>query len=108
MSAHDILKSLGLSADNSGTYLGHGEWAGTQDAGVLEPINPSTGEVISRVPLASKAEVRTAIENSLAAQPAWARRGIARRLEAVARFRERIVARHETLARTRRSDPPVR
>ena len=64
MSAHDILKSLGLSADNSGTYLGHGEWAGTQDAGVLEPINPSTGEVISRVHASSISDYETIVQRA--------------------------------------------
>jgi acyl-CoA reductase-like NAD-dependent aldehyde dehydrogenase len=31
-------------------------------------FEPMTGEVISRVPLASKAEVRAAVENAIAAQ----------------------------------------
>jgi malonate-semialdehyde dehydrogenase (acetylating)/methylmalonate-semialdehyde dehydrogenase len=34
--------------------------------------NPATGEVQARVPLASRAEVRAAVENARAAQPAWA------------------------------------
>jgi hypothetical protein len=37
-----------------------------------EGSEPMTGEVISRVPLASKAEVRAAVENAIAAQPTWA------------------------------------
>ena len=37
-----------------------------------EGWQPMTGEQISRVPLASKAEVRAAVENAKAAQPAWA------------------------------------
>ena len=41
---HPVLAALGLSENESGTYLGHGEWSKTQDAGVLEPINPSNGE----------------------------------------------------------------
>jgi hypothetical protein len=35
-------------------------------------FEPMTGEVISRAPLASKAEVRTAVKNAIAAQPARA------------------------------------
>jgi malonate-semialdehyde dehydrogenase (acetylating)/methylmalonate-semialdehyde dehydrogenase len=35
-------------------------------------FEPMTGEVISRVPLASKAEMRAAVENAIAAQPTWA------------------------------------
>lgn len=37
-----------------------------------EGFEPMTGQAISRVPLASKAEVRAAVENAVAAQPAWA------------------------------------
>ena len=43
-----ILKTLGLAESVSGTYLGQGEWSKTVDAGVLEPINPTTGEVLGR------------------------------------------------------------
>ena len=42
---HPVLTALGLTATESGTYLGSGEWSTTTDAGVLEPVNPSTGEV---------------------------------------------------------------
>jgi malonate-semialdehyde dehydrogenase (acetylating)/methylmalonate-semialdehyde dehydrogenase len=35
-------------------------------------FQPMTGEIISKVPLASAAEVRAAVENAGAAQPAWA------------------------------------
>ena len=35
-------------------------------------FQPMTGEVISRIPLATAAEVRAAVENARAAQPAWA------------------------------------
>jgi delta 1-pyrroline-5-carboxylate dehydrogenase len=41
-----------------------------------------TGEQISRVPLASKAEVRAAVENARAAQPAWAATNPQRRAQA--------------------------
>ena len=33
---------------------------------------PMTGELASRVPLASRQEVRSAIENAKSAQPSWA------------------------------------
>ena len=35
-------------------------------------FTPMTGEIGARVPLASAAEVRAAVENAKAAQPAWA------------------------------------
>ena len=38
---HPVITALGLGYNESGTYLGHGEWATTHDAGIIEPINPS-------------------------------------------------------------------
>src|SRR3546814_10052380 len=46
---HPVLTALGLSDNESGTYLGNGEWSKTRDAGVLEPVNPADGEVIAKV-----------------------------------------------------------
>ena len=71
MSAHGILKALGLTADNSGTYLGNGEWAKTQDAGVLEPVNPSTGEVIARVHASSITDYETIVKRAQDAFKVW-------------------------------------
>jgi aldehyde dehydrogenase (NAD+) len=83
MSAHDILKSLGLTADNSGTYLGNGEWANTQDAGVLEPINPSTGEVIARVHASSVSDYETIVARAQAAFKVWRTTPAPKRGEAI-------------------------
>ncbi len=47
---------------------------------------PMTGEVMARVPLASKAEVRAAIENALTAQPAWAAENPQKRGRVMMRF----------------------
>ena len=44
--SHEILKALGLTGEQSGTYLGNGEWSKTTNAGTLQPLNPATGEVI--------------------------------------------------------------
>jgi len=44
--------------------------------------------------------VRRKYESARAGQPRWAKLPIAKRLETIRRFRERIVAMHETLART--------
>ena len=83
MSAHGILKALGLTADNSGTYLGKGEWAKTQDAGVLEPINPSTGEVIARVHASSISDYETIVQRAQEAFKAWRTTPAPKRGEAI-------------------------
>jgi malonate-semialdehyde dehydrogenase (acetylating)/methylmalonate-semialdehyde dehydrogenase len=53
-----------------------------------DAYKPMTGEVISRVPLASAAEVRAAVENARAAQPAWAATNPQRRARVLMKFVE--------------------
>ncbi|MBM3607125.1 MAG: CoA-acylating methylmalonate-semialdehyde dehydrogenase [Alphaproteobacteria bacterium] len=53
-----------------------------------DAFQPMTGETISRVPLASKAEVRSAVENALAAQPKWAATNPQRRARVLMKFLE--------------------
>jgi malonate-semialdehyde dehydrogenase (acetylating)/methylmalonate-semialdehyde dehydrogenase len=54
---------------------------------------PMTGEIAARCPLASKAELRAAVENAKAAQPAWAQTNPQRRARVIQKFIE-LVARH--------------
>ncbi|MCI4665055.1 MAG: CoA-acylating methylmalonate-semialdehyde dehydrogenase [Neomegalonema sp.] len=49
-------------------------------------FNPATGESEKRVPLASAAEIRSAIENAVAAQPAWAATNPQRRARVLMKF----------------------
>src|SRR6266568_2337524 len=51
-----------------------------------DAYEPMTGEVISRVPLASAAEMRAAVENAKAAQPAWAATNPQRRARVMMKF----------------------
>jgi acyl-CoA reductase-like NAD-dependent aldehyde dehydrogenase len=66
----------------------------------MKIVNPATGAVIANVAADNTAAVRSKYQAARAAQEAWANVPISRRLQAIARFRERIVAMHETLART--------
>ena len=72
--------------------------------------NPATGEVIADVPADANAAVRKKYQRARNAQPAWAARSVKKRLATIAAFRERIVAMHETLARTLTSEvgKPIR
>jgi aldehyde dehydrogenase (NAD+) len=81
--SHEILKSLGLGAEQSGSYLGQGEWAGTTDAGTLTPINPATGEGIARVHASSAADYALIVERAQAAFKVWRTTPAPRRGEAV-------------------------
>ncbi|MEZ5456307.1 MAG: aldehyde dehydrogenase family protein [Lysobacteraceae bacterium] len=82
MAAH-ILQALGLADSNSGTYLGNGEWSKTSDAGVLEPINPSSNEVIARVQASSEADYELIMQRAQAAFKVWRTTPAPRRGEAV-------------------------
>ncbi len=81
--SHSVLTALGLGASESGTYLGHGEWSKTVDAGVLEPINPTTGEVLGRVMASSQADYDLIVERAQAAFKIWRTTPAPRRGEAI-------------------------
>src|SRR5690606_16481942 len=68
---HPVLTALGLSDNESGTYLGNGEWSKTSDAGVLEPVNPSDGEVLAKVQATSQADYEQIVERAQAAFKVW-------------------------------------
>ena len=73
---HSVLSALGLGADESGTYLGRGEWssfdkARPSDAGIIEPVNPATGEVLARVHASSQADYDTILVRAQEAFKVW-------------------------------------
>ncbi|GAB3355009.1 L-piperidine-6-carboxylate dehydrogenase [Lysobacter tyrosinilyticus] len=80
---HPVLTALGLTDNESGTFLGNGQWATTKDAGVLEPVNPTTGEVLGRVQASSQADYDTIIERAQAVYKVWRTTPAPRRGEAI-------------------------
>jgi aldehyde dehydrogenase (NAD+) len=80
---HPVLSALGLGASESGSYLGNGEWSTTSDAGVIEPVNPATGEVLGRVHASSQADYDTIVERAQAAFKIWRTTPAPRRGEAI-------------------------
>lgn len=81
--SHAVLSALGLGADNSGTYLGNGEWSTTTDAGVLSSINPATGEVIGRTYASSPADYDLIMARAEASFKIWRTTPAPRRGEAI-------------------------
>jgi acyl-CoA reductase-like NAD-dependent aldehyde dehydrogenase len=63
-------------------------------------LNPATGAELADVPEDGAFAVRKKYERARAAQPAWAATPTRKRVEAIRAFREGILAKHETLART--------
>lgn len=80
---HPVLSALGLAADESGSYLGNGEWSTTRDAGVIEPVNPATGEVLGRVHASSQADYDRIVERAQAAFKVWRTTPAPKRGEAI-------------------------
>ncbi len=70
-----------------GHFIGgkHVKGSSGRTADVFQPM---TGDVIAKVALASKAEVRAAVENAKAAQPAWANTNPQRRARVMFKFLE--------------------
>src|SRR6201994_4943384 len=80
-----------------GHFVGGKEVKGTsgRTADVFEPM---TGDVQAKVALASKAEVRAAVENAKAAQPEWANTNPQRRARVMMKFLELAQRDYDKLA----------
>jgi acyl-CoA reductase-like NAD-dependent aldehyde dehydrogenase len=66
----------------------------------LSIVNPATGSVVLRVAADGAREVAQRYAAARAAQPRWAATPIRKRIVAIGKFREQVVARAETLAHT--------
>jgi len=93
----EFLQELGINDYNSGAYFGNNEWSTTQDKGVIEAINPATGDVIARVYGASADDYERVIVTARQVFSQWRnipapRRGEAIRLctEALRRHKDAI------------------
>ena len=68
------------------THFIGGEHVNGTSGRFSDVYNPATGEVEAQCPLASAVEVRAAVENSKAAQPAWAAQNPQRRARVMMKF----------------------
>jgi malonate-semialdehyde dehydrogenase (acetylating)/methylmalonate-semialdehyde dehydrogenase len=80
-----------------GHFIGGKHVAGASGR-TAEIFQPMTGEVIGKVALASKDELRKAVENAKAAQPAWAFTNPQRRARVMMRFLDLIAKENDSLA----------
>ena len=80
-----------------GHFIGGGHVKG-KSGRFADVYNPNTGEVSARVALASKAELRAAVENARAAQPEWAAKNPQVRARVMMRFLELARKHAEELA----------
>ncbi len=80
---HPVLSALGLTGNESGTYLGNGEWSKATGAGVLEPLNPTDGSVLARVQATSREDYETIVARAQAVYKTWRTTPAPRRGEAI-------------------------
>ncbi|HIY71693.1 MAG TPA: aldehyde dehydrogenase family protein [Candidatus Luteimonas excrementigallinarum] len=80
---HPVLTALGLTENESGTYLGRGEWSQATGAGVIEPINPSTGEVLAKVQATNAEDYETLVKRAQESFKVWRTTPAPRRGEAI-------------------------
>src|SRR5688572_4229990 len=80
-----------------GHFVGGRQIEGTSGR-VGDVFQPMTGEVIAEVALASRAEVRAAVEDARAAQPAWAATNPQRRARVMMKFLDLLARDMDALA----------
>ena len=83
-----------------GHFIGGKHVAGTSGRSA-EIFNPATGEVQGTVALANESELRAAVENAKAAQPAWAATNPQRRARVMMKFVELLNRDMDKLAEAR-------
>jgi aldehyde dehydrogenase (NAD+) len=81
--SHPILEALGLSARNSGSYLGHGEWAALSADAELCVVNPSNGQRLAQVCSATAEDYETLVRRAQQAFATWRTTPAPRRGEAI-------------------------
>jgi malonate-semialdehyde dehydrogenase (acetylating)/methylmalonate-semialdehyde dehydrogenase len=80
-------------------YIG-GRWAVPSAASAtLDVTNPATGAVLAHVPLSGRADLDEAVRAARAALPEWRAVSVIARARKLFELRERLLARHEDLAR---------
>ena len=93
----EFLNQLGINDYNAGAYFGDGQWSETTDAGVVEAINPATGDVIARVYSASDADYERVVKKAGAVFAQWRRVPAPKRGEAIRLVNEALRANKDAL-----------
>jgi malonate-semialdehyde dehydrogenase (acetylating) / methylmalonate-semialdehyde dehydrogenase len=78
-----------------------GRWTpATTATGELDVINPATGATLARVPLSGRSDLDAAVDAARRALPEWRAVSTIARARKLFELRERLVARHDDLARS--------
>ena len=68
---NDILKKLNINNENYGSCVGGENWFTTSDHGIIESINPTTGELIAKVYRCSESDYDKIVSASNDAFEEW-------------------------------------
>ncbi len=80
--------------------LCNGKWVTSNSTRSGDVFNPSTGAVIAKVPLATKAEVDAIVQAAADALPAWSATPVVERCRVLFKYRELLLVHFDELART--------
>lgn len=90
-------KTPDLGFTPKGLFIG-GEWVGASSGKTITTINPSNGDILGDVPLASEADVDHAVAAAKAAFPGWAGLPVTKRAEYLIRLADVIDEQADHLA----------
>ncbi|MCC7199506.1 MAG: aldehyde dehydrogenase family protein, partial [Gammaproteobacteria bacterium] len=97
MQVSDILKGLGLTEINAGTWCGDGGWLADASAPLIESRCPATGEVLARVRCATAADYERVMATAVTAFKAWREVPAPKRGEAIRLCGEALRAKKDLL-----------
>ena len=93
----EILNTLGIKQINAGACSGPGQWASSTDSGLLDSVNPATGEVLAQISSCSAKEYVALMEQSQRAFLAWRKMPAPKRGEVVRLIGEALRAKKDAL-----------
>ena len=93
----DVLGELNLASINRGASWGPHQWGTSQNEGLLDSVNPATGEVIAQVYTSSIQDYETLIRESQRAFLEWRKVPAPKRGEIVRLIGERLRAKKDPL-----------
>jgi len=76
-----------------------GQWVEAENSGFLNVENPSTGEVLTQVPLSTASELNRAVSSAKTAFWEWSRMPVAQRCELLSNLTNKIYDNREEIAR---------
>ena len=71
INATEILNQLGIKSINAGACSGPGQWVSATDSGLLDSVNPATGEVLAQISSCSAKDYAALMEKSQRAFLEW-------------------------------------